>query len=234
VPYAPDPSKPRGKGGCNANTKRTGELCNGHAVRDTDRCPLHSGRPRRKFIDEARVRSEVMAWGLGDSTVDPGEVLLRLVTQSAARVEKYGILLQEAYDAAERLKAAHERGDIGDADLSGLAESAQADLKRVFSTGGISVLVGKTYSATAAGDIYATGEAIRGLAQLEAAERDRCAGFATKAVAAGLAERQVRLAERQGQMLAQVIKAILDDLDLNADQQALVADVVPRHLRAIG
>jgi hypothetical protein len=34
-----------------------------------------------------------------------------------------------------------------------------------------------------------------GLAQLEAQERDRCAGFAAKAVAAGLAERTVRIAE---------------------------------------
>jgi hypothetical protein len=44
---------------------------------------------------------------------------------------------------------------------------------------------------------YKAGEHIRGLAQLEAQERDRCANFATKAVAAGLAERTVRVAERQ-------------------------------------
>jgi hypothetical protein len=44
---------------------------------------------------------------------------------------------------------------------------------------------------------YKAGEYIRGLAQLEAQERDRCANFATKAVAAGLAERTVRVAERQ-------------------------------------
>ena len=41
-----------------------------------------------------------------------------------------------------------------------------------------------------------TGEAIRGLADLEAKERERCANFASKAVAAGLAERTVRIAER--------------------------------------
>jgi hypothetical protein len=45
--------------------------------------------------------------------------------------------------------------------------------------------------------IYVTGEAIRGLADLEAKERERCANFATKAIAAGLAERTVRIAERQ-------------------------------------
>ena len=42
--------------------------------------------------------------------VDPGEVLLRLVTQSTAQAEIYARLLQEAFDAAERLKEAHEKG----------------------------------------------------------------------------------------------------------------------------
>jgi hypothetical protein len=51
-----------------------------------------------------------MNWGLGDSTVDPGEVLLRLVTQSAARAERYSRLLQEAFEAAGRLKNAHDAG----------------------------------------------------------------------------------------------------------------------------
>jgi hypothetical protein len=76
-------------------------------------------------------------------------------------------------------------------------------------------------------------QAIRGLAKLEAEERDRCATMATKAVAAGLAERQVRLAEQQGTLLASVIRAVLDDLDLSPEQAAKVAEVVPRHLRAV-
>jgi hypothetical protein len=40
-----------------------------------------------------------------------------------------------------------------------------------------------------------------GLADLEAKERDRCGNFATKAIAAGLAERTVPVAERQGQLM---------------------------------
>jgi hypothetical protein len=43
--------------------------------------------------------------------------------------------------------------------------------------------------------VYVTSEAVRGLADLEAKERERCANFATKAIAAGLAERTVRVAE---------------------------------------
>jgi hypothetical protein len=59
---------------------------------------------------KAAVRAELLGRGLGDSTVDPGEVLLRLVTQSAARAERYAMLLEEAYEAAERLKQAHYAG----------------------------------------------------------------------------------------------------------------------------
>jgi hypothetical protein len=153
---------------------------------------------------EGNVVVELQNWGLGDTTVDPGEVLLRLVTQSAARVEFYGRLLGEAYGAAERLRAAEATPE---SDLLE-AETARLDLERVLNTGGVAALVGHTYAGTQTSGVIATGEAIRGLAKLEADERDRCANFAGKAVAAGLAERQVRLAEKQGAMLAAVIAGV--------------------------
>jgi hypothetical protein len=53
------------------------------------------------------------------------------------------------------------------------------------------------------------------------------------AIAAGIEERRVRLAEGQGQLLATVIRNVLGDLALTAEQQALVATVVPRHLHAV-
>ena len=58
------------------------------------------------------------------------------------------------------------------------------------------------------------------------------ATFAAKAVAAGLGEREVRLAERQSELLAQTIRAILGDLGLTAEQWELVPAVVRRHLAA--
>jgi hypothetical protein len=71
------------------------------------------------------------------------------------------------------------------------------------------------------------------LADLEAKERERCANFAAKAVAAGLNERIVRVAEAQGQLLADVIKAILDRLDLTPEQQKLAPVVVREQLMAV-
>lgn len=53
------------------------------------------------------------------------------------------------------------------------------------------------------------------------------------AIAAGIAERQVRLAEQQGTILAAVIRGILGDLGLTPEQLGLVPEVVPRHLRSV-
>jgi hypothetical protein len=178
---------------------------------------------RRSSASEAKaaVRAELLGWGLGTATVDPGEVLLRLVTQSAARAEMYARLLQEAFDAAERLKQAHEDGQRIEApgdELADTAETARRDLDRIFNTGGVAALVGNTYGAAKDVGVYVTGEAVRGLADLEAKERERCANFATKAVAAGLAERTVRVAERQGQLMVEMVQAALREVDLSPEQ----------------
>jgi hypothetical protein len=126
------------------------------------------------------------AGGLGDTTVDPGDVLLCLVTQSAARAERYAMLLEEAYEAAETLKASPRRRcrdqPSGD-ELADTAETARRDLDRIFNTGGVAALVANMYGAAKDVGVYVTGEAIRGLADLEAKGRERCASFASKAVA---------------------------------------------------
>lgn len=57
--------------------------------------------------------------------------------------------------------------------------------------------------------------------------------FAAAARAAGCDERRVRLAEAQGDLVAGVIRRILDDLALTPAQIELVPVVVPQHLRAI-
>jgi hypothetical protein len=177
-----------------------------------------------------------MSWGLGDSHVDPGEVLLRLVTQSVAPAEMYARLLQEAFDAAERLKQAHEAGQnveaLGDENADS-AETARRDLDRIFNTGGVAALVGNTYGAAKDVGVYVTGEAIRGLADLEAKERERCANFATKAIAAGLAERTVRVAERQGQLMVEMVQAALREVDLSPEQASAFKAALARQAREL-
>lgn len=69
--------------------------------------------------------------------------------------------------------------------------------------------------------------------QLYQAERKHLVACCAAALAAGVEERRVKLAEQQGATLAGVIRAVLDDLGLTQDQRALVAEVVPRHLRSV-
>lgn len=62
---------------------------------------------------------------------------------------------------------------------------------------------------------------------------NQLAAFASAAHRAGIAEREVRLAEKQGEMVAGVIRRVLARLDLSAAQQVLVGQVVPAELRAL-
>jgi hypothetical protein len=63
-------------------------------------------------------------------------------------------------------------------------------------------------------------------------ERDRLARVCKLTLDAGVDERRVRLAEAQGRMIVDVIRATL--LDLHVEDTDEVHEVVSRHLRAIG
>lgn len=80
---------------CKAISKQSGQQCKRKAIPGGAVCRYHGGGPQQVQA-KAAVRAELLGWGLGDATVNPGEVLLRLVTQSAARAERYAILLEEA------------------------------------------------------------------------------------------------------------------------------------------
>lgn len=96
-------------------------------------------------------------------------------------------------------------------------------------------MVADQFIMSDSGHLQKVGEYIRGLATLEAAERDRCANFAQLAIRAGIAERQVRLAEQQGALMATFMRAVLSDpaLALTPEQRAAVPGVMGRHLQAL-
>jgi hypothetical protein len=64
-------------------------------------------------------------------------------------------------------------------------------------------------------------------------ERAHLVAVSKAAIAAGIAERQVRVAEQQGALLAGAVNRILDGLQLTKQQRALVPQVVPAALREI-
>jgi len=216
-----------------------GKPCGNWPIRGGTVCTVHGGKAPR-VAKKALVRAELAAWGLGDSKVDPGEILLRMVSQSAARVELYSELLRQAYEAAERLKAAHEAEQLfetaeadDDEQERAAVQVARDDLKRIFNSGGVAALIGNTYGDARDGGIYATGEAIRGLAKLEAEERTRCADFAMKAVKAGLAEREVRLAEQQAEIVLKALDAALDAAGIPVADRGPAKLAAARHLKAV-
>ena len=57
---------------------------------------------------------------------------------------------------------------------------------------------------------------------------DRSAKHAKLALDAGVEERKVRIAEQQGELIAQVIRSILGDLGLNKKQQTDAPAIVRR------
>lgn len=68
--------------------------------------------------------------------------------------------------------------------------------------------------------------------ELLAKERGHLLDVIKTAGTLGIEERRIRLAERQGELIVDVVRRILDGLGLSADQQALVPHVVGRELRA--
>lgn len=181
---------------CTAHTT-AGNACKLDAIRGGFVCHKHGGgAPHVKA--NAAIRLDLRSWGLDAPTVDPGETLLKLVSQSAARAQRYAAELEEMV-----------------ADQPSLREA----------------LIREAHS-----EFGPVGEYARGIVLLEAQERERCANWATKAIAAGLAERSVRLAERQGALMADFLRAVLDDpeLGLTEEQRRAVPDVARRHLAIAG
>jgi hypothetical protein len=150
------------------------------------------------------------AWGFDAPTVDPVEAMLKLVSQSAMRVQIYATEIQEF------IQHHHGRGvAVRDA------------------------LVGQTWITVENDDgeqeSVRSGEFLRGIVQLEMQERRLCADLCKTAIGAGLAERQVRAAESHGALWAQVLRNIMGDarLGLSDAQRDIMPDVIRAHIAAV-
>lgn len=185
---------------CTGTSKQTGQRCKSWARPGALVCNLHGGAAPQ-VAQKALVRVEFESWGLNDATIDPGEALLRLLTQAYHRANRY------AADIAEKVER------------EGGLEAAMV---------GESLILNPN-----TGNLTKVGEYIRGLASLENAERDRAAKFAALAIQAGLAERQVKLAERQGALIEQVLLAAFEAIGLSAEQRKAAPEAIRRALSAV-
>lgn len=185
---------------CSA-ASRSGAQCKRAAIPGGTVCPSHGGAaPRVKAM--AAVRAEVARWGLlgADATIDPGVALLRVVSALANKAERL------AGEIEETIAAAQEK------------HGEDFTLERV--------LIRELWVTGESGELRRAGEDVRGLVKLEAETQRDLMNAAAKAISAGLAERQVRIGERQIDLRTLVLTRVLDRLGLTDEQKRQVPDAI--------
>jgi hypothetical protein len=191
-----------------------GELCGLSAGWGTGhpgigRCRLHGGKTRNHKIAAQKAAAEqaVVTYGL-PVDISPSDALLQEVHQSAG--------------AARWL-----RDRVQAIDPEALVWSKTKHVVKIESAGGDDGSTGGCEETTT----RASG--INVWLELYYRERRHHVDVCKAALQAGVEERLVRIAEQQGALLAQAVKGILAELDLSPEQEAKVAEVVPRHLRSV-
>ncbi len=201
----PAPPDPQGQAQCKAKAKGTGEQCKRRPSPGLDVCVKHgAGSPRSR---EASARKVAEA-------------------RAEQAVRTYGLPLNVSPTDALLQEVQWTAGHV--AWLRARVQEIEQDAL----VWGITKRDNK--SATEFEGVDETEEAKPNIwLELYARERKHLVDVCKAALAAGVEERRVKLAEQQGSLLAGVIKGILGDLGLSPEQQALVVEVVPRHLRAV-
>lgn len=200
---------------CTRKAKSTGVRCHFLAIRGLDRCRMHAGE--KAEVAKAKGAA-ITAWSAlsGEPAVSATQAVLGMLQMSWLRVHLYARLLNEQVDAAQD---AREDGGFSGRGAGGVGPGAG--------------LVGHTFSGVKDIGVFATGEAVRGLAQLEAAERDRCVRYAKTAHDMGIAEAQVEIAKRQADIFAAAFMRMINALDLTLEQRTRAAERMTRELQTL-
>ncbi|MFF7142247.1 hypothetical protein ACFZB5_13495 [Streptomyces nodosus] len=202
---------PGGKRRCQARSKASdGGQCGAYAMRGQDVCRFHGGATKKareaakERIVEEKARALVETYGRKIDTTAT-EALLDEVQWTAGHVAWLRERVQE---------------------IEGTA-AAGTDREHP-------LVWGVTREKSVGEDFGTTEEAAPNVwLKLYQQERAHLVKVCSEAIKAGIEERRIKLAEQQGSLVAQAIRAILADLQLTAEQQERVPEVVPRHLRAL-
>lgn len=195
------------EGRCTGRSSRTGKPCQRYPVNGAKVCATHGGRaPQVKAAAKARQIQEAAA--------------LAVVT--------YGLPREVAPDVALLEEVHRTAGHV-----AWLAEVV-GQLEREEVTWGLAEETDAPPGENGGGGVTTKHKAgVNVWVQLYQQERKHLAAVCRDALAAGIAERQVRLAEQQGALLAGAVNRILDGLGLSKEQWERVPQVVPVVLRAI-
>jgi hypothetical protein len=185
------------------------------------KCKLHGGATesgRKAATREGAEQEAQRMVRLAGVDQDPIEHLLESLHLAAALVQVWGTMV-----AAIDVKAEEEaeadgflRGELG--------------YEEVESDKGFTDMVVRPKDRLMAVDSRGESQVHPYMAEYQRA-LERRAKFAKLCIDAGVAERQIQLVERQGQLVAQAIKAILDELGVGDRPE--VPSVVRRHLSLV-
>jgi hypothetical protein len=178
-------------------------------------CRWHGGRaPQTAAAAErrgalAKVAGEMARLGVGIE-VDPAEALLAMVYEAAGNVAflRQQVAQLPVHPVMRHVELVDEDGEV----VGHQAEVVEAGL----------------YGPDHLGDARR-----HVLVRLYEEERTRLANFSRMALAAGVEERRVSLAERQGAQIAEVIVEVLDAMDLTAEQREVGRRVAAERLRSL-
>ncbi len=188
---------------CTSPRSRGRGTCHGSAVADLDECRMHLGKKAGPAIAAAKATEAARR---------------AVITYGLPRdISPADALLEEVRYTAGHVAWLREK----------VAELKQADL-----VWGVTEET-DTQASEFPGTNTTRAAKPNAWLQLYREERKHLVDVTKAAISAGIEERKVRLAEQQGALVAQVIRAILSDLRLSAEQEARVPEVVPRHLRAL-
>lgn len=150
----------------------------------------------------------------------PNQVKHAQVVQATEAVETYGLPREVAPMDALLEELQRTAGHV--AWLGGVVQGLEQ--------GQLVGLVGEAGRDERTGTVHHPSTEASIWLKLYQAERKHMTDVASTCIKCGIAERQVKLAEQQGQLLAQVIQAILSDLKV---PPAKARPVVRKHLTAI-
>lgn len=210
-----------------------GPCLKGVAPGDTG-CNFHRLDVPTKFPEDLQIGARIeRRWGLPkadkfleDEIVDPAEVLLSLITQSARRVAYYSSELGRLAAVAEQLTLPPKEEVI----LGALAGTGSPDawhsVEDPHEEGALASVMAPDYAVIPAGERVRVGQKVRALTDLEARERTALAKLCKDALSLGIEARRVKIAQERGGNFAAVVQALVQRLGLSPDQLAAVPEAL--------
>jgi hypothetical protein len=211
LPEGFEPFLKDGKPRCWGRSKKTGQQC-GQASRPGQHiCRFHGGNAPQNV---AKAKERLIEQKAAEIVATYGGKIETTATEA---------LLDEVQWTAGHVQWLRER--VQELEGSAAVEGTDPEHPLVW---------GKTKEKSGGEDWGQTEEAVPNVwLRLYQTERDHLVKVCSAAIKAGIEERRIQLAEQQGALVAQAIRAILGDLQLTPEQQARVPEVVPRHLRSL-